>query len=186
MRAIAFDLIRKSAETASARLQFCRLAFGAAGSAGASIDTGEAEKVVRGLFADEKTQLEWNAPRALSAQERGQADPQSLPDRRGRHPARRRHHGDGAGGGGPSGDGLRQRRGERARTRRLAGHTPRCSRAPGASFGRRARHPALLYGPRRQGGQHDAACHRRARLRSRIEALPALALARTETASAVT
>ncbi len=66
MRAIALDLIRKSAETASARLQFCRLAFGAAGSAGASIDTGEAEKVVRGLFADQRTQIEWNAPRALA------------------------------------------------------------------------------------------------------------------------
>src|SRR4051794_10979459 len=33
-RDFALDLIRKSAKTASARLQFCRLAFGAAGSAG--------------------------------------------------------------------------------------------------------------------------------------------------------
>lgn len=66
MRGIALDLIRKSAETASARLQFCRLAFGAAGSAGASIDTGDAERVVRGLFAGQKTQLEWNVPRALA------------------------------------------------------------------------------------------------------------------------
>ena len=41
MRAFATELIKKSAKTASARLQFCRLAFGAAGSAGASIDTGE-------------------------------------------------------------------------------------------------------------------------------------------------
>lgn len=65
MRDIAFDLIKKSAETASARLQFCRLAFGAAGSAGASIDTGEAEKVARGLFADQKTQIEWRAARVL-------------------------------------------------------------------------------------------------------------------------
>ncbi len=65
MRAIAFDLIKKSAETASARLQFCRLAFGAAGSAGASIDTGDAERVVRGLFADQKTQINWRAARAL-------------------------------------------------------------------------------------------------------------------------
>ena len=32
-RDFALDLIRKSARTASARLQFCRLAFGAAGSA---------------------------------------------------------------------------------------------------------------------------------------------------------
>jgi len=34
-REFALDLIRKSAKTASARLQFCRLAFGAAGSTGA-------------------------------------------------------------------------------------------------------------------------------------------------------
>jgi histidine phosphotransferase ChpT len=65
MRGIALDLIRKSAETASARLQFCRLAFGAAGSAGASIDSGDAEAVARGLFGDGKTQLEWMLPRAL-------------------------------------------------------------------------------------------------------------------------
>ena len=35
----ALDLIKKSAGTASAKLQFCRIAFGAAGSAGAQIDT---------------------------------------------------------------------------------------------------------------------------------------------------
>ena len=34
-RNFALDLIRKSAKAASARLQFCRLAFGAAGTAGA-------------------------------------------------------------------------------------------------------------------------------------------------------
>ena len=65
MRAFAVDLIKKSAHTASARLQFCRLAFGAAGSAGASIDTGDAEKVARNLFADDRTTMEWNAPRVL-------------------------------------------------------------------------------------------------------------------------
>lgn len=65
MRAFAIELIKKSANTASARLQFCRLAFGAAGSAGASIDTGDAEKVARGLLGDEKTQIVWNAPRIL-------------------------------------------------------------------------------------------------------------------------
>jgi histidine phosphotransferase ChpT len=65
MREFALDLIRKSARTASARLQFCRLAFGAAGSAGASIDTGDAEKVARGLFADERTQMNWQSPRAF-------------------------------------------------------------------------------------------------------------------------
>ena len=65
MRDIALDLIRKSAKTASAKLQFCRLAFGAAGSAGASIDTGDAESVARNLFEDEKTKLDWNCPRVL-------------------------------------------------------------------------------------------------------------------------
>jgi len=65
MRGIALDLIKKSAETASARLQFCRLAFGAAGSVGASIDTGDAEKVARGMFAEGRATLEWHGPRLL-------------------------------------------------------------------------------------------------------------------------
>ncbi len=65
MRAFAVDLIKKSARTASARLQFCRLAFGAAGSAGALIDTGDAENVTRNLIGDDRTKLEWNAPRVL-------------------------------------------------------------------------------------------------------------------------
>ena len=65
MRDFALDLIRKSARQASARLQFARIAFGAAGSAGAAIDLADAEKVSRGMFADEKTQLAWSAPQAL-------------------------------------------------------------------------------------------------------------------------
>lgn len=67
MRAFAMDLVKRSAETASAKLQFCRLAFGAAGSAGAMIDTGDAEKVTRGLIENEKTKLIWDAPRVLMA-----------------------------------------------------------------------------------------------------------------------
>jgi histidine phosphotransferase ChpT len=66
----AMDLIKKSARTASAKLQFCRLAFGAAGSAGAQIDTGDAEKVVRGLMEDDKTKVGWNVPRVLMAKNR--------------------------------------------------------------------------------------------------------------------
>jgi histidine phosphotransferase ChpT len=66
----AMELIKKSARTASAKLQFCRLAFGAAGSAGAQIDTGDAEKVSRGLFEDEKTRLAWNLPRVLMPKNR--------------------------------------------------------------------------------------------------------------------
>ncbi len=61
----ALDLIRKSAKTASARLQFCRLAFGAAGSAGAQIDLGDAQNMARGHLEDAKTRIEWNLPRIL-------------------------------------------------------------------------------------------------------------------------
>jgi histidine phosphotransferase ChpT len=66
----AMELIKKSARTASAKLQFCRIAFGAAGSAGAQIDTGDAEKVTRGLMEDEKTRITWNLPRVLLAKNR--------------------------------------------------------------------------------------------------------------------
>lgn len=63
---IAMDLIRSSAKNASARLQFARIAFGAAGSAGAHIDTGDAENVARAFFDNEKkTNLEWHGERAL-------------------------------------------------------------------------------------------------------------------------
>jgi histidine phosphotransferase ChpT len=63
MREVALDLIKRSAASASARLQFCRLAYGAAGSAGASIDTGDAENVTRGLINNDRTKLVWNATR---------------------------------------------------------------------------------------------------------------------------
>jgi histidine phosphotransferase ChpT len=62
MRKVAFDLIRKSARQASAKLQLCRLAFGAAGSAGADLDLGDAEQVVREFVAGHKVTLEWSAP----------------------------------------------------------------------------------------------------------------------------
>lgn len=65
MRGHALALIKSSAAEASARLQFCRLAFGAAGSKGAEIDTGDAEHVTRQLLADERTKLEWSVPRVL-------------------------------------------------------------------------------------------------------------------------
>lgn len=64
-KAFAMDLIKKSVRQASAKLQFCRLAFGAAGSAGAQIDLGDAEKVARGFIEDDKTKIAWNLPRAL-------------------------------------------------------------------------------------------------------------------------
>lgn len=64
-KTFALDLIKKSAGRVSARLQFCRLAFGASGSAGAQIDLGDAEKVARGALEDEKVKLSWSLPRLL-------------------------------------------------------------------------------------------------------------------------
>ena len=64
-REFALDLIRKSAKTASARLQFCRLAFGAAGSSGAQIDLGDAQNMAKGHIEDGKVTLTWNLPRLL-------------------------------------------------------------------------------------------------------------------------
>ena len=66
-KTFALDLIKKSAGAASAKLQFCRLAFGAAGSAGAQIELGDAEKVARGLIEDGKITIVWNLPRELVA-----------------------------------------------------------------------------------------------------------------------
>jgi len=64
-RAPIIDLIRKSAAQASARLQFARLAFGAAGSAGAQIDLGDAAAVAKGFLGDDRLSLAWNLPRVL-------------------------------------------------------------------------------------------------------------------------
>jgi Uncharacterized protein conserved in bacteria len=67
----AMELIRASALNASVRLKFARLAFGASGSVGASIDTGEAEKAARDFAeAEKKAQITWNGPRAIIAKNR--------------------------------------------------------------------------------------------------------------------
>jgi len=59
----AMDLIRKSVAQASAKLQFARLAFGSAGSAGAEIDLREAEKVTRNFVGGSgKHQVNWQGP----------------------------------------------------------------------------------------------------------------------------
>ena len=55
----ALDVIRNVTEQASARLQFCRFAFGAAGSAGAMIDLGTAEQISRGFVGKGKHNLIW-------------------------------------------------------------------------------------------------------------------------------
>src|ERR1700742_3911801 len=64
-RDFALELIRKSSKTASARLQFCRLAFGAAGSSGAQIDLGDALNMAKGHIEDGKCTITWNLPRLL-------------------------------------------------------------------------------------------------------------------------
>jgi histidine phosphotransferase ChpT len=64
-KTFALSLIKRSARTATARLQFCRIAFGAAGSITAQVDTGDAEQVARGFIEDDKFKLTWNLPRAL-------------------------------------------------------------------------------------------------------------------------
>jgi histidine phosphotransferase ChpT len=63
MREEAMKLVRKSAKQASAKLQFCRIAFGAAGSAGAHLDLGDAGDKAKAFMEDEKAKLDWQAPR---------------------------------------------------------------------------------------------------------------------------
>lgn len=63
MRQVAFDLIAQSAKAASAKLQFCRMAFGAAGSMGSMIDMGEAGDVATMFIGAEKISLNWNIAR---------------------------------------------------------------------------------------------------------------------------
>jgi histidine phosphotransferase ChpT len=62
-REMAFEMVRSSARTASAKLKFCRIAFGAAGSAGAMIDMGEAGETAKAFVGAEKVKLDWQAPR---------------------------------------------------------------------------------------------------------------------------
>jgi histidine phosphotransferase ChpT len=61
MRADALKLVASSAELAAARLQFARIAFGAAGSAGAELDLSEVGRIVCGLLKGSKVQIHWEA-----------------------------------------------------------------------------------------------------------------------------
>jgi histidine phosphotransferase ChpT len=64
MRADALKIVTSSAAQALARLQFMRLAFGAAGSAGAELDLGEVGRLVGGLFTTGRVSLEWDQANA--------------------------------------------------------------------------------------------------------------------------
>ncbi len=61
MRADALKIVGTSAGQALARLQFLRIAFGAAGSAGAELDLSEVGRLVTGLLTGSKVKLDWQA-----------------------------------------------------------------------------------------------------------------------------
>ena len=58
MRAVAMELIRKSAGHASSKLQFARLSFGASGGAGTEIDMSEVGRCAAAMMAREKAELD--------------------------------------------------------------------------------------------------------------------------------
>ena len=62
MRADALKIVTSSANQALARLQFMRLAFGAAGSAGAELDLGEVNRLIVGLMPMGRVSFDWDAP----------------------------------------------------------------------------------------------------------------------------
>jgi histidine phosphotransferase ChpT len=62
MRADALKIVTSSANQALARLQFMRLAFGAAGSAGAELDLGEVDRLIAGLLEGGRVTLDWQPP----------------------------------------------------------------------------------------------------------------------------
>lgn len=66
MRAMAFRLIEESANRAATKLQFARLAYGAAGGPGSLIDMGEARKVTDSLLGDHKVSLNWQCEMATA------------------------------------------------------------------------------------------------------------------------
>ena len=61
MRADALKLVASSAALAAARLKFARIAFGAAGSAGAELDLSEVGRTVCGLLMGSKVEIVWEA-----------------------------------------------------------------------------------------------------------------------------
>lgn len=60
MRARCIDLLGESARASANKLKFFRLAFGAAGGFGETVDTREARAAIEGLFGDNKrVQVGW-------------------------------------------------------------------------------------------------------------------------------
>lgn len=60
MREAVVDLITKSTQQTANKLQFFRLAFGAAGGFSSQLDTREAEKAIEDLLAGSRVTLDWH------------------------------------------------------------------------------------------------------------------------------
>jgi len=69
-KSYAMNVIRNVTTQASARLQFARFAFGAAGSAGAVIDLATAEQISRGFLGNGKHKLAWKGPAGYMAKDK--------------------------------------------------------------------------------------------------------------------
>jgi histidine phosphotransferase ChpT len=70
-RAYALEVIRDFTIQASAKVQFARFAFGAAGSAGSLIELGSAEQIARGFLGGRgKHKLTWAVPAGHMAKDR--------------------------------------------------------------------------------------------------------------------
>lgn len=61
MRRHAFDLLSTSSKQSTARLEYLRLAFGAAGGLGSELDFDEARRLAEGYFPHLKPDLVWSA-----------------------------------------------------------------------------------------------------------------------------
>jgi len=62
MRDAVIDLVEKSTRQTANKLQFFRLAFGAAGGFSAQLDVRECEKAVRAMLEGSRVTLEWDVP----------------------------------------------------------------------------------------------------------------------------
>ncbi|MFZ1103707.1 MAG: histidine phosphotransferase family protein [Hyphomicrobiaceae bacterium] len=69
-RTYALDVIRNVTETASARLQFARFAYGATDAAGARIDLATCEDLSRGLIGKGKHKLDWHGLKGQIAKDK--------------------------------------------------------------------------------------------------------------------
>jgi histidine phosphotransferase ChpT len=66
----ALDMIRNVTQQATAKLQFARFAYGAAGSAGATLDIGMAEQVARGFLGTGKHTVQWTGPNGVMVKDK--------------------------------------------------------------------------------------------------------------------